>query len=190
MTMRKILVCNQKGGVGKSLIADELVFSFERSGIPVAFLDLDGPGGTIHKTDRNEDAEVAVVDTPGALQPQLKAWLFDADLIIIPTRTTSRDIEPLCRMKEAVEAAGKSDQTIYVLNSWNRFRASSDFLAWIRGTCGSGVKIYKLPQSEMFVQAGASGVSVVEYSRHSTAAKAVRKLCGGIRKMAGFRPEE
>ena len=109
MTMRKILVCNQKGGVGKSLIADELVFSFERSGIPVAFLDLDGQGGTIHKTDRNEDAEVAVVDTPGALQPQLKAWLFDADLIIIPTRTTSRDIEPLCRMKEAVEAAGKSD---------------------------------------------------------------------------------
>lgn len=33
--MKTILVCNQKGGVGKSLVADEIAFSFERSGIPV-----------------------------------------------------------------------------------------------------------------------------------------------------------
>ena len=32
--MKTILVCNQKGGVGKSLVADEIAFSFERSGIP------------------------------------------------------------------------------------------------------------------------------------------------------------
>ncbi len=29
--MKTILVCNQKGGVGKSLVADEIAFSFERS---------------------------------------------------------------------------------------------------------------------------------------------------------------
>lgn len=34
--MKTILVCNQKGGVGKSLVADEIAFSFERSGIPVS----------------------------------------------------------------------------------------------------------------------------------------------------------
>lgn len=39
--MKTILVCNQKGGVGKSLVADEIAFSFERSGIPVSFYDLD-----------------------------------------------------------------------------------------------------------------------------------------------------
>lgn len=37
--MKTILVCNQKGGVGKSLVADEIAFSFERSGIPVSFYD-------------------------------------------------------------------------------------------------------------------------------------------------------
>ena len=46
--MVNILVCNQKGGVGKSLIADELAFSFERSGVPVSFIDLDAQGGTVH----------------------------------------------------------------------------------------------------------------------------------------------
>ena len=47
--MVNILVCNQKGGVGKSLIADELAFSFERSGVPVSFIDLDAQGGTVHQ---------------------------------------------------------------------------------------------------------------------------------------------
>ena len=46
--MKTILVCNQKGGVGKSLVADEIAFSFERSGIPVSFYDLDAQGGTLH----------------------------------------------------------------------------------------------------------------------------------------------
>lgn len=43
--MKTILVCNQKGGVGKSLCADELAFSFERTGTPVSFYDLDAQGG-------------------------------------------------------------------------------------------------------------------------------------------------
>lgn len=63
--MKTILVCNQKGGVGKSLVADEIAFSFERSGIPVSFYDLDAQGGTLHKTNEADGAQVAVVDTPG-----------------------------------------------------------------------------------------------------------------------------
>ncbi len=47
--MKTILVCNQKGGVGKSLVADEIAFSFERSGIPVSFYDLDTQGGTVRE---------------------------------------------------------------------------------------------------------------------------------------------
>ena len=42
--MKTIRVCNQKGGVGKSLVANEIAFSFERSGIPVSFYDLDTQG--------------------------------------------------------------------------------------------------------------------------------------------------
>lgn len=100
--MKTILVCNQKGGVGKSLVADEIAFSFERSGIPVSFYDLDTQGGTLHKTHEEDGAQVAVVDTPAALQEGLADWLKEADVVVIPTRTTSRDIEPLMRMRKAV----------------------------------------------------------------------------------------
>lgn len=188
--MKKILICNQKGGVGKSLIADELAFSFERTRTPLAFLDLDSQGGTIHKTDPNEDAEVCVIDTPGALQSQLKDWLADADVIIIPTRTTSRDIEPLQRMQRAVKSSAKPGvPVLYVLNGWNRWRASNDFLAWFK-QYSDGAAIVKLPQSEQFVQSGAAGMSVVEYSRGSSAAKAALEVINEIRKLAGFKPEK
>lgn len=189
--MTKILVCAQKGGVGKSTISDEIAFSFERSGIPTAFLDLDVQGGTIHKTDRNADAEVAIIDTPGMLSPQLGDWLAEADVIVIPMRTTSRDIEPLWRMKTAVEAAGKADRVIYVINGWTRFKASADFLPWFRGACGEDVPLFRLPQSEMYVQAAAAGRSVVGYGRKMTpAAQATLELCNAVREMAGFAPEE
>ena len=45
--MKTILVCNQTGGVGKPLVADEVSFSSERFGIPVSFCDLDTQGGTL-----------------------------------------------------------------------------------------------------------------------------------------------
>lgn len=134
--MKTILVCNQKGGVGKSLVADEIAFSFERSGIPVSFYDLDTQGGTLHKTHEEDGAQVAVVDTPAALQEGLADWLKEADVVVIPTRTTSRDIEPLMRMRKAVFKNGHA-KIVYVMNGWNRFKASHDFMEWFEGLAGT-----------------------------------------------------
>ena len=83
--MKTILVCNQKGGVGKSLVADEIAFSFERSGIPVSFYDLDTQGGTLHETHEADAAQVAVVDTPGALQEGLRSSTNSSSGFIAPS---------------------------------------------------------------------------------------------------------
>ena len=77
--MKTILVDNQKGGVGKSLVADEFAFSFERSGISVSFYNLNAQGGPLHRTHEADRSQVAVVDTPGALQEALSGWLREAD---------------------------------------------------------------------------------------------------------------
>ena len=184
--MKTILVCNQKGGVGKSLVADEIAFSFERSGIPTSFYDLDAQGGTLHKTREVDGAKVAVVDTPGALQEALADWLKEADVVVIPTRTTSRDIEPLMRMRKAVFKHSRA-KIVYVMNGWNRFKASRDFMEWFRGLAGD--QTVTLPQSEAFVQAGAGEKSVVECDRRGKAAKATLSMVNTVREIAGFPAE-
>ena len=187
--MKNILVCNQKGGVGKSLIADELAFSFERSQIPVSFFDLDSQGGTIHHTGQTADTEVSVIDTPGALQSAMRDWIAGADVIIIPTRTTSRDIQPLQRMLRLAQSGRQTGvPVVCVLNAWNRWRASNDFLEWLRDQSMDCV-ILKLPQSEQFVQAAAAGMSVVEFARRGPAVRATLELCNTVRKLAGFSAE-
>lgn len=187
MDVRTILICNSKGGVGKSLIADELAFSFERSKTPFNFYDLDSQGGTLHKAKTDKRAAVAVVDTPGALTEKLGEWMSQADLVIVPTRCTSRDIDPLLRIRQAVMANTKAP-ALYVLNCWTRYRAARDFREWLAGQVGDA-PILTLPQSEQFVQAGAFGVSVVEYAPQSAAAKDTLKLCNAVRELVGLPTE-
>ncbi len=115
--MRRILVRNQKGGSGKSLVTDEVAFFFERTHTPLVFVELDSQGGTIHKTNFNKDAHVVIVDTPGALQAQLRDRLAEADVVVILTKTTSRDIEPLQKMQRAVSVSVRpKTPVLYVLN--------------------------------------------------------------------------
>lgn len=102
----------------------------------------------------------------------------------IPTRTTSRDIEPLMRMRKAVFKHSRA-KIVYVTNGWNRFKASRDFMEWFEGLAGDQT-VVTLPQSEAFVQAGAAGVSVVEFDRRGKAARATRALVDTVREAAGF----
>ena len=185
--MKNVLICNSKGGVGKSLIVDELAFSFERTDTPYNFYDLDNQGGTIHKTKRNESAIVSIIDTPGALNEQLAQWITSAHLVIIPTRTTSRDIEPLKRMIEIVSTNNKDCPIIYVLNAYNRFKASSDFTEWLSKQVHN--TILALPQSELFVQASAYSKSIVEYAPKSKVALATIELCNKVKEYINIQLE-
>lgn len=181
-----MLVCNQKGGVGKSMVADELAFSFARSGIPFSFVDMDGQGGTLHGTVEVPGAAAAVIDTPGALQEELRQWMEAADIIVIPTRPSTRDIAPLQRMLTAAEQTDA--KVIAAVNFWTRYRASADFCSWLQDA-EPKLQFCRIPQSEMFLQAAAAGMSVVEYARRSRAAGAVLDLCNAVRAAAGFAPE-
>ena len=43
--MKNILIINRKGGVGKTLVSDELAFALDAKNVPYCFYDLDGQGG-------------------------------------------------------------------------------------------------------------------------------------------------
>ena len=65
--MFTILFLNQKGGVGKTTLADELAFALERRGSTVAFVSTDPQGGSVHEVcddpDYAESCDYQIVDT-------------------------------------------------------------------------------------------------------------------------------
>ena len=159
-----ILICNQKGGVGKTLVADELAFGFDRKGIPYNLYDLDRQGGSVHKEVRNDNAVVNIVDTPGALQKDLVKWMINADLIIIPTKMTPRDLQPLITMFDLIKQNKVEAPVFCVFNEWNRYNAAKEFEEWFMSTYPT-VR-YRIPRSEGFTQAALDGVSIFNLSKY------------------------
>jgi len=74
--------------------------------------------------------------------------------------------------------ANKNCPVIYVLNAFNRWKASSDFLDWLSHQVQND--ILTIPQSELFVQASAYEKSIVDYAPKNRAATAIVELCNRV----------
>ena len=119
------------------------------------------------------------------LATSLKRSCLAKKTIIVKKVTVN--IEPLMRMRKAVFKHSRA-KIVYVMNGWNRFKASRDFMEWFGGLAGDQT-VVTLPQSEAFVQAGAGEQSVVEYDHRGKAAKATLSMVNTVREIAGFPAE-
>ena len=174
--MKTILIMNQKGGCGKTLIADELVWGFERAKIPCNFYDLDSAQGSArHKPVKVPDAEVQVVDTAGALNDNMLKWVEEADFVIIPTMMSSSDMKPLMRMIELCKKNNITKPVLYVFNRFNRFSISRDFMNWFDEKFPELKKI-TLAETIAFQQAHYMNKSIVEYQANNKGAKDIEKI--------------
>ncbi|MEE1033787.1 MAG: ParA family protein [Agathobacter sp.] len=178
--MKNVLVCNQKGGVGKTLIADELAFAFERDGIPCNFYDLDCQGSAIHDSKLDPDAVVSIIDTPGALQPEMIKWFEESDFIIVPTMMSNRDVTPLERMIELLDPFKGKKPILFVFNRWNRFNISKDFIGWFN-TLYPDLKTACISDTTDFNQAGARGESIFDFKPSNPACKQIDHIYGAIK---------
>ena len=185
---KTILICNQKGGSGKSLIADELAFSFDRTGTAYSFYDLDSQGGVIHQTKEHPNPEVILVDTPGALQADLGQLMESADLVVIPTRVTARDIRPLQTMMDITKKR-VSRPVLFILNGYNpRYKASIAFMEWFKSL--GDLNVLTMPQAEAYAQASAYECSVLELvPKGSSVAEMTMALVNSIRRRIGLKEE-
>lgn len=177
-----IAVVNQKGGVGKSFIADEIAFHCEREGIVYGFFDLDDQGGTYHTSAgaSEDEAEVRIVDTPGALKANLRFVLEESDVVVVPVRPSERGVPASEHMLELVERVAKDAVHIVVVNCWNRFVSASQFAAHEREWVGRGWRVFHIPQAELVTRAEAVRRSVVELDRRARVSKAVGELCAAV----------
>lgn len=178
--MKTILVCNQKGGVGKTLIADELSFAFESDEISCQFIDLDTQGGTLHTSHKVEDAAVCVVDTPGALSDHMREWMDAADYIVIPTRMSVREMEPLERTLEIASEFKDSKRVLVVFNCWKKTNNVRAFMDWFEAKYPE-LDTVVLPEATAFNDASANGKSIQEYKPNSAAAKRFRDIYSAIK---------
>jgi len=134
--MRVVMVAKQKGGVGATTLARELGVAAAAAGKRVVFVDLDSQG-TLRGwwNRRTEDAqgdpnpalatpspakmadaierlraagaELCVIDTPPSVHAFLGSVMRLADLVLLPTRPTTDDLEALPAILDLVEEAAR-----------------------------------------------------------------------------------
>lgn len=182
--MKTITVLCEKGGTGKSMIAKELYEGCLRSEIPTSFYSLDGQYKDVATNKKVENAQVAIVDTPGVLSENLKNLIEGSDLVVIPVRPTPNDIEPFTRSVSIVQKLTDAPVLI-VVNGWNRFRMCTSFMEWL-GEKDWAKHVATVPQSESVVQAQGLEKSVIEVDKHGSVAAAIRILLDSSMALAGI----
>ena len=176
---KTVLVANSKGGCGKTTIASELAFAAQNCGLAFDYYDLDRQGGSSFEDRQDPNSVLAIVDTPGALMEDLVKYLRASDLVIVPTRMSYRDQQPLELMIKTVRDVGVP--AIYVLSQWTRYRVCADFLEWFKSAYPREAVI-ALPQSELIPQAGLAGCSVCQLRLSTYPAQQINQLIGMVEK--------
>lgn len=184
MAAEKVIIfANQKGGVGKTLLSDELCFYFDRNNISYSLFDMDGQGGRVHTPHKDENRQVFVIDTPGNLTDDTSSIFRNGNLFIVPLVPSSRDYVPLLTTLSMIKKhAGEKAKIIFVFNRSSRFTSGKYFEKKFRNMLDSEYPEYsnspilKLSSSEALDQAGMVGQSVVGYNRWSKGAKEIESI--------------
>lgn len=105
VSMKKITVCNQKGGAGKTTLTMLLATSLAKAGQSVGIIDLD-PQGTstdwinnlpeaepnLSLAEEGREYDVVFYDTPPALGETLAEALQDSDIAVIVSSPSPADL--------------------------------------------------------------------------------------------------
>lgn len=186
MSIKTILILAQKGGVGKTTLANELAYSFERTGTPYSFISLDPQGEGQHHTNEIDDAVIQIVDTAGVLQDDIADMVKSSDLVIVPSGATGLDVQPLMRVGEIVnENLKPGAKLLYVINQVTRWTTSSKFVEWFNER-KNGFAV-ELPSSEYYRKAVSMDTSVMKCApKGSNVAVATMRFINEVRGLIGL----
>lgn len=187
--MKTIVLLSQKGGCGKTTLADEITCSLWRTGIKAECIDLDRQGGSMCAGIEDDNADVQVVDTAGALSKNTPAIINGADVLVIPVLPSTKDIPAFQRTLMIIQKnKQKGAKVIIVLNRATHWTNTRDFMEWLESE-DLEAELVTVAQSELFMQASGANKSVVEFSPRSTAAASVKNFVNTVRRAAEL-PEE
>jgi chromosome partitioning protein len=200
--MRTVMVAKQKGGVGATTLARELGVAAAAAGKRVVFVDLD-PQGTLRGwwNRRTEGAEgepnpalatpaptqmtealdqlraakvdLCIIDTPPSVHAFLGSVMRLVDLILLPTRPTTDDLEALPAVLELVEESGRPFVFVVTQAPPGKSRLFDDALPVLaqRGRVAPALRI-----RADFPVAAAAGQTALEVAPKGKAAEEVQAL--------------
>jgi chromosome partitioning protein len=200
--MRIVMVAKQKGGVGATTLARELGVAAAAAAKRVVFVDLD-PQGTLRgwwnrRTEgyegdpnpalatpapsqmaeaieqlRARGADLCIIDTPPSVHPFLAGVMQLADLILLPTRPTTDDLDALPAVLDMVEDIGRPFAFVITQAPPGRSRLYDDALPVLaqRGRVAPPLRI-----RGDFPMAAATGRAALEIAPKGKAAEEVRAL--------------
>ena len=212
------MIAKQKGGVGATTLAREIGVVAAASGRHVVFVDLD-PQGTLRgwwnrrtegvKGDPNPSLATAtpanlpqalreldaagfdlcVIDTPPSVHPFLAATMKLADLILLPTRPTTDDLDALPAVLDLVEDSRRPFAFVVTQAPPGRSRLYDDAMPVLAQT---GRVAPALRIRGDFPVAAATGRTSIEAAPKGKAAEEARDLwrfvASDLAKLARKRP--
>lgn len=175
------------------MLAAELAYSLMRTGTSFSFYELDPQEGGPFSTREEDQAEIAIIDTPGFLGEDIAEQLAQADVVIIPTRASMTDMIPLQRMLDLTRRYAAGKPVIVVVNEWNRYTANKDYTDWLKNEIeGEDIQLQYVPHTEAVPRAGMEDTAVFTYAKkHGQKHAAVRLLdtVNAMREAADLAPE-
>lgn len=120
----KILVINEKGGVGKSTLSAHLSQQWCDDGYKVAVIDRDQQeslskwhkGRMTPRVGDWSDADLIVIDMPPSVSDETPAAIAAADVVIIPMGPSTLDADSTANMLAIVKAVKAEKKSLLVLN--------------------------------------------------------------------------
>lgn len=181
--MFTVLYLNQKGGVGKTTLADELAFALERRGKTVAFVTTDPQGGSVHEVcedpDFAETCDYQIVDTAGSLSDGIGDWCRAADLILVPMLPSTRDMEPTMRTIDIAKESGTKASIYVIVNGFYAFgRLDRQLVEFL--DAGDIPILAKVPRAVALSQAAGEGRSVADFAPKSHVVPALEALTDAV----------
>jgi len=196
------MVAKQKGGVGATTLARELGVAAAAAGKRVVFVDLD-PQGTLRgwwnrRTEGGEGdpnpglatpaparltaaldplraagIDICIIDTPPSVHAFLGSVMRLADLILLPTRPTTDDLDALPPVLDMVEEAGRPFAFVVSQAPAGKSRLYDDAMPVLaqRGRVAPALRI-----RADFPVAAASGRTASEIAPGGKAAEEVRAI--------------
>ena len=181
MNPKKVLFINNKGGVGKSTMVDEMCFQCDIRGIPYSMHNLDPQGTLLHDTVNNPDAVLDFIDTPGHLQDKAKKYIEAADCIVIPTAMTQNCLSSIEMMLAMCLDVIDKKPVILLYNFWDGGLACEHFQDYMDGVISKSdfagkIQIVHVSRSVNFANAREHGQAVEQYRRNCKSAGEIEDL--------------